>query len=327
VSGFAALTRARHEGNFGHAWLLAGPRGIGKSNLAHVLATHLVDASLPEPGMLAAESAIEARESAMEPATRHPDLHVLMPATDKRTISVEQVRDAIADLALTSLSGVGKVLIIEPAESMTLAAANALLKTLEEPTANTYFLLVSHQPGFLPATVRSRCQLYPVPVPPVAAAAEWLAAGRGSASRADLESLLAVSGGRPLLAAERAYRGNINLNSELSAIFDKLADNDGAAQKSIQGWLKDDPETLLDWLATRLEWAIKARLAADAWTPVTDLDVDRLHNTWRKLTLVSLFEGHAEALALRRQIGSGTNLELGLRVLVEGITPGAANCE
>ena len=87
-----------------------------------------------------------------------PDLHWLYPEEDKETISVDQVRDVIETFTLTAHRGGAKVAIVEPAEAMTTAAANALLKTLEEPTAGSYLLLVSHQPGRLPATVRSRCQ-------------------------------------------------------------------------------------------------------------------------------------------------------------------------
>jgi len=199
---FERLDQARDRGIFGHAWLLAGPRGIGKSNLAHVLAARLVDGHRSKPAELDAGSAIGARDAAFEATMRHPDQHVLAPLPDKRAISVEQVRDVIADLSLTSLSGVGKVLIVEPADAMTLAAANALLKTLEEPTADTYFLLVSHQPGFLPATIRSRCQLLWLPLPALQTAVDWLAAGRATAARADIEALLGICGGAPLLAAQ-----------------------------------------------------------------------------------------------------------------------------
>lgn len=327
TESFDALTRVYRQGNFSHAWLLAGPRGVGKSNLAHVLAARIVSADVPEPGVLAAEAAIDARDAAADTETSHPDVHVLAPTGDKRTISVEQVRDAIADLALTSLGGVGKVVIVEPAEAMTSAAANALLKTLEEPTAATYFFLVSDQPGFLPATVRSRCQLYSVHRPPAETGLAWLVADSGPDTRADLENLLALCGGQPLRAAELIAQSKANINKELYDLINSVHEDSAGSQKALDGWLKDDADTLLSWLATRLEWAIKARLAPDAWTPVTDLDSDSLHNAWRHLTLGSLFECHSEATALRRQIGTGTNLGLGLRVVLQGMAPGVANSD
>lgn len=319
---FDALIRIYRHGNLGHALLLAGPRGAGKSNLAHALASNIVSAEVHDPGVLTAASAIDARDAAADTETRHPDVHVLAPIGDKRTISVEQVRDAIDDLALTSLGGVAKVLIVEPAEAMTSAAANALLKTLEEPTAATYFLLVSHQPGFLPATVRSRCQLYRVPNPSAESALAWLAADSEPAAQPELEGLLAICGGQPLRAAELIVQEKININNQLENLVNSIYDDSAGSQKALDGWLKDDADTLLGWLVTRLEWAIKARLAPDAWTPVTDLDDDSLHNAWRHLTLESLFECHSEAAALRRQIGSGTNLGLGLRVVLQGMAPG-----
>jgi DNA polymerase-3 subunit delta' len=327
ADAFDTLIRIYRHGNLGHALLLAGPRGAGKSNLAHALATQIVSAKVHEPGVLTAASAIDARDAATDTETSYPDVHVLAPTGDKRTISVEQVRDAIADLALTSLGGFAKVLIVEPAEAMTAAAANALLKTLEEPTAATYFLLVSHQPGFLPATVRSRCQLYMAPTPSAESALAWLEADSRPDVRPELEGLLAVCGGQPLRAADLVSRNKININNELEDLINSILDDSAESQKALDGWLKDDADTLLGWLVTRLEWAIKARLAPDAWTPVTDLDGDRLHNAWRHLTLESLFECHSEAAALRRQIGSGTNLGLGLRVVLQGMAPGVAGSE
>ena len=319
---YEQLARAHAQGHLGHAWLFAGPRGIGKLNLASALAGRLLRRQSIAPRELDAETAATLARSRHDENDHHPDLHYLTPAPDKRAISVEQVRDLIATLELTSHDGAAKALVVEPAESMTLAAANALLKTLEEPTPNTYFLLVSHQPGLLPATVRSRCQVVSASVPSTEQALSWLCETGDAASRDTIAALLRLCGGAPLRALELSDGEYININNELEIIFKKISQNEIDPQRVAEQWLKGEPEIYLSWLTTRLEWAIKGRLAPEAWTPVTDLGGDALHNTWRDLTLSTLFERLQETRDLLARLGRGVNAELALRVLLLGFQPG-----
>src|SRR5207244_7993021 len=137
-----------------------------------------------------------------------PDLRLVEPieidhdnvATPSLWITVAHVRALIDWAALTSHRRVAKVAVIVPAERMNPAAANALLKTLEEPPAGTYLILVAHQPGRLAATGRSRCQWLTAPVPNKAMAMEWLL-GHGVVPPADG---LAQARGAPLVALRLA---------------------------------------------------------------------------------------------------------------------------
>ena len=164
---------ARRAGTLGHAWLISGPAGSGKLNLALVLARRLLGAG-DSPTELDAAAALAALAARHDPLDRHPDLHWLHPEEEKETISVDQVRDVIDTFTLTAHRGGAKVAIVEPAEALTTAAANALLKTLEEPSRGSYLLLLSHQPGRLPATVRSRCQHLALRAPSTEKVATWL---------------------------------------------------------------------------------------------------------------------------------------------------------
>ena len=157
-----------------HAWLLTGPPGIGKVNLALVLANRLLNSIEGAPSELEAAPAGDAMSTRHEPADHHPDFQYVFPEDGKRSISIDQIREMTGNLSLTSLHGSAKVVVIEPADTMTPAAADALLKTLEEPSPNTYLLLVSHRPGQLPATIRSRCQILAVPRPAAETALQWL---------------------------------------------------------------------------------------------------------------------------------------------------------
>lgn len=147
------------SGRMHHAWLLSGAKGLGKSAFARSAASDLVR----QPDQPAIE--IEA----------HPDIHILqhLPANDdeakkkaegkpyqtKRNISVDQIRDMIRRLATKPTLGERRAIIIDPADDMEKSAVNAVLKALEEPPAGTFFLLVTHQPGRLLPTIRSRCRV------------------------------------------------------------------------------------------------------------------------------------------------------------------------
>jgi DNA polymerase III subunit delta' len=143
------LRRALASGRLAHAYLFAGPDGIGKRLMALALARVLFCMHGTGCGECPACRKLDHRN--------HPDLHVL--EADGSSIKIEQVRALQRDLSLRPLEASRKVCLIEAADTMTVAAANALLKTLEEPRGDTVLLLLSSQPQRLLETIRSRCQL------------------------------------------------------------------------------------------------------------------------------------------------------------------------
>lgn len=161
------IATAYRAGKLHHALLFAGPAGVGKATLAFHIAHHL----------LANRDAASAHESIVEPdpasglwrqiaSGAHPGiLHLARPFDDKRklfktVITVEEVRRVSRFLSHTAHDGGYRVVIVDPADDMNTAAANALLKNLEEPPRKTLFILVSHSPGRLLPTIRSRCQVH-----------------------------------------------------------------------------------------------------------------------------------------------------------------------
>jgi DNA polymerase-3 subunit delta' len=148
-----------------HAWLLAGPKGVGKASFAHAAARRvLADAAGPpveEPGL---ETSNDHPIVKLVEAGSHPDMRWLERLPKEkgeglaRNISVAQVRELSEFISLTSAMSPWRVVAIDSADDLERSAANALLKILEEPPANTIFLLVSHAPGRLLATIRSRCR-------------------------------------------------------------------------------------------------------------------------------------------------------------------------
>lgn len=143
------LRRALAGGRLAHAYLFAGPEGVGKRLMALAVARVLFCSEGTGCGSCAACRKLDHRN--------HPDLHVL--EADGSSIKIEQVRAIQHELSLRPAEGRRKVCLIESAELMTTAAANALLKTLEEPRGDTLLILLTSQPQRLLETIRSRCQL------------------------------------------------------------------------------------------------------------------------------------------------------------------------
>ena len=314
------LEAAHGAGHLGHGWLLAGPRGVGKINLALAAARRLLEDTDGDAPLLQAHEAAAAMARRHEPADRHPDLHWVFPEPKRNTLTVEQVREATRALSLTSLTARAKVLILEPADAMTMAAANALLKTLEEPSDDTYLLLISHQPGRLPATVRSRCQSLPVRCPPVAEAVAWLKDAGKDPQGVDWPLLLEAARGAPLRAIDWMESDVCRVYKELEVTLESISTNRVDPQTVVDQWLAGDIEAALSWLAARLQAAIRARLAPDGVAGGEPAS-GGLGDAWKALPTRFLFEQHKNVELLLGQLGGGINVELAVRALLPGFQP------
>ncbi|TXS89055.1 DNA polymerase III subunit delta' [Parahaliea maris] len=186
------------EGRFPHALLLAGMPAIGKERLALALARLLL-CHRPSAG----HNCGECQACELSRSGAHGDFLWLQPQEKSRVIKIDQVREAVNFAHWTAGFGERKVLVIAPADAMNTNAANALLKSLEEPADNTHILLVCSRLHGVPATIRSRCQLLKLAPPDTGASLGWLDNLTGE--RATSQSLLDLANGRPLLA-EQMYR-------------------------------------------------------------------------------------------------------------------------
>lgn len=210
----AVLKRALASDRMPHAWLLAGPRGIGKATLAFHAARRLLTRPHADPaaGTLFRQVADGS----------HPDLRVLEVARDRRTgrlkgeIGVDAVREVTASLHSTAAFGGRRVLVVDGAETLNRNAANALLKPLEEPPPGVVMLLVSHAPGLLLPTIRSRCAMLRLARLEVAVVERILAAQAPSLEPAPRTALARLSRGSAGVALDLASGGGLELYADLA---------------------------------------------------------------------------------------------------------------
>lgn len=195
-----------------HSLLLIGQKGLGKFDLARRFAASLLCES-PQADGLACGKCLACNWFEQG---NHPDFRLLQPealsddveAEDgkkkpSQQITIDQVRSLDEFFNVGTHRGGLRIVLVNPTEAMNRNTANSLLKTLEEPSPNTLFLMVSSEPMRLLPTIRSRCQVVPVPVPPAKVAAQVLA--DEGVSRA--EHWLALAGGAPGLAFDMAESG------------------------------------------------------------------------------------------------------------------------
>ncbi|RST31096.1 DNA polymerase III subunit delta' [Sphingomonas ginkgonis] len=199
VESFVA---ARESGALHHAWLLSGPRGVGKALFAVQAATRLLaDAAGPPVGLPGLATPPEHRIARLMAAGSHPDFRLLERLENKsgtglaRNITVDQVRELAGLFAATPALSEWRAVVIDSADDLERSAANALLKMLEEPPARSVFFLVSHAAGRLLPTIRSRCRRLEFQTLDDDAMAAALAQALPEASAAERAGLVPLAGG------------------------------------------------------------------------------------------------------------------------------------
>jgi len=168
------LTLRHQSRNLPHALLLSGSLGLGKLIFATHLAQLLLcknENSLNQPQPSACNCC---KSCVLFKANNHPDVLLIQPQNAAHSIKIEQIRSMITDVSHTAHQGGLQIVIIDQADMMNSAAANALLKTLEDPSGSTIIILISAHCASLPATVLSRCQKVVFKTPSTAVCHEWL---------------------------------------------------------------------------------------------------------------------------------------------------------
>jgi DNA polymerase-3 subunit delta' len=241
------LRSAHAAGRLAHALLIHEARGSGGDTLARWAAQLALctDAGSAPCGVCGACRRVA--------SAQHPDLMMLAPLEDSKQIRIEQVRELIRDLALTSHQGGYKVAIVSPADAMNRNTANALLKTLEEPTPRTLLILVATQPPRLPATLLSRCQRIPIRAPERRQALTWLQAVRGPGA---WDTVLDTLGNAPLWAVEVDPQSVAAFALETRRVLEETGSGEADPLLTAERWWRTDlPLRLLcieNWLTDRI---------------------------------------------------------------------------
>jgi DNA polymerase-3 subunit delta' len=267
-----------------HALLAAGPAGVGKYQFMWALATGLLCAH-PSAGIACGKC----RNCDLLRAGTHPDLLRVQPEADSRAIKIEQIRELIGFCAKTPGIASRKVVLLAPAEAMNTSSANALLKCLEEPSASTQLLLVSHQPSALPATVRSRCQVLAMGLPPQQPGIDWLTQLTGSADTA--AQLLELTGGRPLQARDLYLEDGLERRQALQQALDSLLARELSALDFQQLTTELELIEVLALLQTRLDHVLRDGVLKQQGSPA----------------IIAGFHFRDELARLQASIGHGAN--------------------
>jgi DNA polymerase III subunit delta' len=282
-----------------HAMMIAGPKGIGKRHLADVLAQLLL-CQAPIEGTACGKC----RGCELNKAQTHPDLVWLAPEEAGKAIKVDQVRELTESLGKTAQQGGYKVVIIEPAEAMNGNSANALLKSLEEPAANTLLILIAHSPSAVLPTIRSRCQMRKIPMPRSEQVLRWLSPLLVG-SNANAEMLLVAARGAPLAALALLQGDTLEQREQVFQQFVRLSLGQVSAIELAAQWHGGDVHGFIEWFIGLLHSVARWRVG------VSDAQMEQSPVEWRErlrsLNIALLHRYIEKILLCKKQLLSGSN--------------------
>jgi len=272
ADAWARLQARRQRDALPHALLLAGPAGLGKRDFLAAFVKGLLCQNTTD-GVACGTC----RSCHLVAAGTHPDVIALSlglrkDGATRSEIVVDQVRELSQRLAMASQFGGWQVATIDPADVMNTAAANALLKTLEEPTPSTMLVLVADEPARLPATIRSRCQRIDFMVPSRDVALAWLRAEGVT----DAVPALEAAAGNPGLARAWATDGALKQRAEVRNDLKSLAAGRGDPMDVIKRWQATDPARYVWFAAQAATDELRARAVGGSAPLESQLDDESL---------------------------------------------------
>ncbi len=278
----AAFLDAVNSGRLHHAWLITGPKGIGKATLAWRMARFLIatppsdpdqDALFSTPAPTSLDISANHPVSARMQALSEPGLCLLRRPADPKTgklksvITVDEVRKMKGFFGLSATDGGRRVVIVDSAEELNTNAANALLKMLEEPPKNAILLLISHQPSRLLPTIRSRCRTLSLSA--LQAEDMALALQQSGIDVPDQNALAQLAAGSTGEAAALVQMKGLDLYGEILGLFASLPNMDrGRANRLSQSAGARGADARFD-LTLDLIDRVLARLARTGATAMT----------------------------------------------------------
>lgn len=290
------------------ALLITGNKGLGKQQLADQFAAALLCAT-PKQGGRACGLC---NSCLLINAETHPDFIRLQPEEPGKDIAIGQIRSLITRLTLKPQFETHRVVIINPADKMNNAAANAFLKCLEEPTERTLIILITEKPAKLPATIVSRCQKMPVATPDRKTVVVWLAETLrcDAAANKSLQGNISLAQGAPLLALDYANDETLTLRNDCFNAWVAIAKQLKSPVMIAEDWHKLPASPLIFWITS---WVID--LTKCCYHPKTenlynpDLN-GQLQELSQRLELKGLYKLYDLLLAGRQRLDTQINKQL-----------------
>ena len=305
-AAWANFAARRLGGQMPHALMLTASPGLGLHPFAEQVHASLLCVT-PLSNAHACESC---RSCVARHAGSHPDDCAIHPEEGKVSIGIDLIRWAAERLSKTPQAGGFQIALIEPAHAMTVAAANALLKTLEEPARDTVLILVSEQPGKLLPTVLSRCQRLHISRPSKAQALAWLARtlpATSAAKSANIELALAISGDAPILAAQLLESGAVQSYQRLSEALAQGVRNGHIDALAIgKQWLQRLPE-----FARLYEFYLVTQQRIHAGS------AEKINSDVRSAKIMHLSKQYLDLAKLREWGGTGVRIDLSIAALLD----------
>lgn len=297
------LWLAKKENRLPHALLLNGIAGLGKFDFAKIFIQALFCQQVTEEGQVC--NHCHACRLALTRA--HPNVLWIEPEKEGQAIKIDQVRDINEFVNQSSFQGEYRIVIIHPADAMNPNAANALLKTLEEPSAGAILMLISHQIAKLPSTVLSRCQRIVFPSPSFRETALWLRE-RLSDETVNAELLLRIAQGAPLAALQLA---NSDLLATRKEIYHHLYSLSQGKNNPLSAAVKIkelNPQVFLNSMLSWLHDILTIRLTGETSTIINSDYVDELKELTAKTNLQHNAKWVTQLQQFHLQITKGYNL-------------------
>ena len=293
---YSQLTNYIEQNRIPQALLIVGKKGLGKDQLAKAFAQSLLCSQAQNDSTFCGKC----QSCTLFSAQTHPDYFYLQPEEQGKVIGIDVIRQLTVKLSLKPQFDTHRIIIINPADRLNNASANAFLKYLEEPTERTSIVLITESPFKLPATIKSRCQKIELAAPDRAVAKTWLQQ-QGVAEKCDL--LLNLSQGSPLLAKQFSESSLLKYRAECFNQWCKLASSDESFVEIAEHWQKLDKETinlLLSWLVSWVMDMIKLRHQQQTNSVVNQDLITDLQELAKRLDLKALFK-HYDLLLLSWQ--------------------------
>jgi DNA polymerase-3 subunit delta' len=306
---WASVSDAWESGRFAHAWLITGPKGIGKASFAFTLAKAILSTPAASNGLFAEAGAgakpklsrdLDGNSPVLHriESSAHPDILVVEKgwSDDKQTkrrteIVIDDVRAVGSFLSMTPAEGGWRVVVVDAVDEMNRNAANALLKNLEEPPKNTVLLLVAHNPGRLLPTIRSRCRRLSLMPLSETEMEEGLTRHLPESSAQRCQNLARLAQGSLGEAISLAEMDGDSMAAEISALLEYWPKLNIPQVLEFASKVSADPERfrlfsvlLGDWLANTMKRGAGVTVPGYGNTFVQSVPLEQWFEVWEKVS-------------------------------------------